>query len=67
MNARGDITDSSTGIGTGRFISSRHAATSGFRRYPHTHVDIDLDAGVRRALQLQAFMEGVRYKRYERE
>lgn len=27
---------------------------------------IDLDIGVRRALELNAFMEGVRYKRYER-
>ena len=34
--------------------------------YPHTRVYIDLDRAIRRALELNAFMEGVRYKRYER-
>ena len=44
----------------------RHRVVKDWRLYPHTRVDIDVDRGVRRALQLNAFMEGVRYKRYER-
>lgn len=47
-------------------LSVRHGLVRDWRLYPHTHVKIDLDAGVRRALELNAFMEGVRYKRYER-
>ena len=35
------------------------------RDYPHTRVYLDLDRGVRRALELDAFMEGVPYQRYE--
>ena len=46
--------------------SVRAGLVSDWRLYPHTHVRIDLDAGVRRALELNAFMEGVRYKCYER-
>lgn len=34
--------------------------------YPHTRVWIDLDRGVKRALELNAFMAGVRYPRYEK-
>jgi REP element-mobilizing transposase RayT len=37
-----------------------------WREYPHTRVWIDVDRGVKRALELNAFMEGVPYKRYER-
>jgi hypothetical protein len=36
-----------------------------WRQYPHTHLAIDVDRGVKRALQLNAFMEGIAYKRYE--
>ncbi len=36
-----------------------------YRLYPHTRVSIDLDVGIRRALQINAFMENVRYQRYE--
>ena len=36
-----------------------------WRDYPHTHVAINVDVGVKRALQINAFMEGVAYKRYE--
>jgi hypothetical protein len=46
--------------------SVRHGLVSDWREYPHTRIRIDVDAGVRRALELNAFMEGVRYKRYER-
>jgi hypothetical protein len=34
--------------------------------YPHTRVEIDVDRGVKRALELRAFLEDVPYPRYER-
>ena len=37
-----------------------------YRDYPHTRVSVELERAVRRSLQLDAFMEGVPYKRYER-
>jgi len=36
-----------------------------WRDYPHTRVAMDVEVGIRRAHQLNAFMEGVAYKRYE--
>lgn len=33
--------------------------------YPHTRVRLELERGVRRAMELGAFLEGVPYKRYE--
>ena len=36
------------------------------RDYPHTHVNVELEEAVRRAIDLKAFVEGVPYKRYER-
>lgn len=36
-----------------------------WRDYPHTHVTIELERGVKRALHLHAFMTDVRYPRYE--
>jgi hypothetical protein len=44
----------------------RHGICADWRDYPHTRVSIDLDRGVKRALQLNAFMEGVRYPRYDK-
>jgi hypothetical protein len=35
-----------------------------WREYPHTRINFELEAAVRRALELNAFMEGVPYKRY---
>jgi hypothetical protein len=35
------------------------------RNYRHTRVYIELERGVKRALELNAFMEGAPYKRYE--
>ena len=35
------------------------------REYPHTHVNVELEEAVRRAINLKAFMEGVPYKRYD--
>ncbi|MHB1156518.1 MAG: transposase [Phycisphaerales bacterium] len=34
--------------------------------YPHTHVNVELDRGLKRALQLHAFMEDVPYPRYRK-
>lgn len=36
-----------------------------WRRYPHTRVGVDLERGLKRALELHAFLEGVPYQRYE--
>ena len=46
--------------------SVRHGLCRDWREYPHTHVNIDLDVGVKRALEVQAFLEGVPYKRYQK-
>jgi hypothetical protein len=37
-----------------------------WRDYPHTRVDVELDAMIRRAVQLKAFLEDVPYARYDR-
>jgi hypothetical protein len=47
--------------------SVRHGVCADWREYPHTRVRVAVDAGVKRALELGAFMEGVPYQRYERE
>ena len=47
--------------------SVRHGLCSDWREYPHTRVNVELETGVRRALELAAFLEGVRYKRHQRE
>ena len=47
--------------------SVRHGICADWREYEHTRVNIDVDAGVRRALELGAFLEGVPYRRYERQ
>jgi len=43
----------------------RHGICKDWREYPHTKVNVELDLGVRRALELNAFLEGVPYKRYQ--
>ena len=45
--------------------SVRHGIASDYRLYPHTRVNIELERGIKRALELGAFLEGVPYKRYE--
>jgi len=44
--------------------SVRHGLCRDWREYRHTHVNVDLEVGVREALELHAFLKGVRYKRY---
>jgi len=46
--------------------SRRHGICADYKLYPHTHMRIELDVGVRRALEKEAFMEGIPYQRYER-
>jgi REP element-mobilizing transposase RayT len=42
----------------------RHGIVTDWQQYPHTRVSIELDRGVKRALELRAFLERVPYKRY---
>jgi hypothetical protein len=44
--------------------SVRHGLCRDWREYRHTRVNVELEAGLRRALELHAFLEGVPYKRY---
>lgn len=44
----------------------RHGIVKDWRDYPHTRAPIDVDRGVKRALELRAFLDGVPYKRYQR-
>jgi len=46
--------------------SVRHGICGDWTEYPHTHVNVDLERGVRRALELKAFMEEVPYRRYQK-
>jgi hypothetical protein len=43
----------------------RHGIVVDYRDYPHTYVAIELERGLRRALELNAFLEKVPYQRYE--
>lgn len=42
----------------------RHGICRENREYPHARVDVDLDKGVRRAIELNAFLHDVPYPRY---
>jgi len=46
--------------------SERHGLCADYRTYPHTRINIDLDRALKRAIELNAFLEGVPYPRYER-
>jgi len=46
--------------------SVRHGIVQDVRDCPHTRVNVDLERAIKRALELNAFMENVRYKRYDR-
>lgn len=43
----------------------RHGICEDPKDYPHTRVNIEMETAIRRATQLQAFLYGVPYKRYE--
>ena len=42
----------------------RHGICKDWRDYPHTHMNIEFERGLKRAVELDAFLKGVRYKRY---
>ncbi len=46
--------------------SVRHGVCARWEDYPHTRVRVELDRGVKRALELGALLVGVPYKRYEK-
>src|SRR5688572_5609252 len=43
----------------------RHGIMNDYRLYAHTHVDVELERALKRALELRAFLEDIPYKRYE--
>jgi hypothetical protein len=46
------------------FQAVRHGIVRDWREYPHTRINMELEPAIRRSLQLNAFLEGVPYKRY---
>jgi len=55
------------GRATYRYVcqqSERHGVCPDWRDHPHTRVNVELESAIRRALKLNAFLTGVRYKRY---
>jgi len=44
----------------------RHGIVKDYREYAHTRMNIDMNRGIKRAVELNAFLEGVPYARYER-
>lgn len=46
--------------------SVRHGLCSDYREYPHTRVSVDLERGIARAMEVNAFLANVPYKRYQR-
>jgi hypothetical protein len=44
----------------------RHGIVRDHRFYPHTRVKVEMDVAIKRAVELNAFMEEVPYARYER-
>ena len=45
--------------------SVRHGVVADWREYAHTHVNVELEAAIKRSHELHAFLEGVPYKRYQ--
>ena len=46
--------------------SVRHHICRDYREYPHTVVKIDLERGIKRAVELNAFLSDLPYARYDR-
>jgi hypothetical protein len=64
----GCLRDERQGRATYRYVcvqSERHGVCADWRRYPHTRVNVELEPAIMWAVELRAFLEGVRYKRYE--
>ncbi len=45
--------------------SVRHRLCANWSQYRHTHINIELEGALQRALELGAFMENVPYRRYQ--
>jgi hypothetical protein len=63
----GCLRDERQGRLTFRYVHTqcrRHLICENPQDYPHTRINIEIDRAIKRALQLNAFMEGVPYKRY---
>ncbi len=45
--------------------SERHGICRDWREYAHTRVAVEMDRAIERSTELDAFLRGVRYKRYE--
>jgi hypothetical protein len=64
----GCLRDERQGRLTYRYILTqckRHGICDDPKDYPDTRVNIELERGIKRAMELGAFMEGVPYRRYE--
>ena len=64
----GCLRDEKQGRLTYRYVHTqcrRHGIRDDPAGYPHTRVNVELERAIRRALELDAFMTGVRYKRYQ--
>jgi hypothetical protein len=64
----GCLRDEKQGRLTYRYVciqAQRHGVRTDWRDYPHTRINVELERAIKRALELNAFLEGVRYKRYE--
>jgi REP element-mobilizing transposase RayT len=46
--------------------SVRHGIVKDYRQYAHTRMNIEMNRGIKRAVELNAFLEDVRYARYDR-
>lgn len=44
-------------------LSVRHGPPKNHRLYPHTRVNVEMERATKRVKELQAFLEGVPYKR----
>jgi hypothetical protein len=47
------------------FQAVRHGIVRDWREYPHTRINVELETAIQRSLQLNAFLQGVPYKRYQ--
>ena len=64
----GCLRNEKQGRRTFRYIHTqcrRHGICDDPKDYPHTRVNVDVDRAIQRALELNAFMTGVPYKRYQ--
>jgi hypothetical protein len=64
----GCLRDETQGRKTHTYVltqAERHGIVRDWRDYPHTRVSVEVEQAIAFALEKGAFMEGVRYKRYD--